>query len=357
VTVSRHPSLLLPVLLCAAAALAGEPAVPGHPALLPELDPDGPFPRFSAEELAAHGFPDHQHRYFWPGYAAPRDADGREYGLGSLCSGIVSKERPDLVVEPGLLRLGRYELAYKADAAPCYVAPFLGLCEMAERDLARVLQLTPPERLRIVSPDDTEAYTARTGLGMWRMYDLEGDTCVVQPVGILARRTLIGHAAWDMIARWTLEREVGGRLPLWLRDGTASWFAEMGVHLVNYTAQMRLAGMPVLQSPAETDAVLAAPPLADDEADRFAFRRARYNAFLMVWHLVEHRGGVATLSALLQSVRDGADPDSACRSLYGEGLADLTASLDPREIGEPLGDAVQQRNPAQPPPAGATHGE
>lgn len=341
--------LLTALLLAGAVAAAGEPAPEGHPALLPELDPDGPFPRFTAEELARHGFPDHQHRYFWPGYAPPVDAEGREYGIGSMCRGIVSKERPELETAPGLIRLGRYSLAFLEDAAPCYVAPYLGLCEMAEKDLARVLDLEPSGDLHIVSPDDMAAYTEATGLGAWRMFDLAGDTCTVQPVGILARRTLIGHAAWDMVARWTLDSQLGDRAPVWLRDGTAGWFAELGVHLVNYTAQMRLAQMPVLLDPAETEAVLAAPPLADAEQDRLAYRRARYNAFLMVWHLVEHRGGVANLRALLHAVRDGEDADAASRRIYGEGLADLTASLDPRAVGEPLGDAVQQRNPSRPP--------
>lgn len=356
----RALPLLAAALLCIAAAspiaAAGESADPGHPALLPELDPDGPFPRFTVDDLARHGFPDHQHRYFWPEYEPPRDADGREYGIGSLCSGIVSKERPDLETAPGLLGLGRFTLAFKQDAAPCYVAPYLGLCEMAERDLARVLDLTPPGNLHIVSHDDMAAYTAATGLGPWRMFALAGDTCQVQPVGILARRTLIGHAAWDMTARWTLDRQAGA-LPLWLRDGIAAWFAELGVHLVNYMAQPRLLELPVLQDPAQTQAVLAGPPLADPEADRLEYRRARYNAFLMVWRLVEHHGGVANLRALIHAVRDGEDADAACRRVYGTDPAGLALLLDPRVHGEPLGGAVQQRNPAGPPEAGTTSGK
>jgi len=323
--------------------------IAGHPFLLPTLSEAEFFPRFSPEQLAWNGYPDHQHAYFWPGWTVPVDEDGVEYGFGSLCSGIVSRDRSDLEVEPGRLVLRSFEMESDAEAAPCYVAPFLGLCEMAERDVQAVLGFSPIGRLRILSPDDFSSYSALTGQGAWRMFRLSGDEAVVQPVGILARRTLIGHVAWDLVARWTITSHTGDALPAWLADGTSSWLSELGVHFCNYMAMVRDTGEPILLSPEQIESDLIAPVLDDPGADMIQWRRARYNAFLMVWRLVEHHGGPDRLGDLLQAVAAGEDVDKASRRIYGLDLGDLARALDPRVHGEPVGDAVQQRNPSRQP--------
>ncbi len=323
--------------------------VPGHPALLPTLSETSFFPRFSPEQLAWNGYPDHQHAYFWPDWVIPVDEAGAEYGFGSMCRGVVSKNRSDLKVEPGKLSLGFYDLEFSREAKPCFVAPYLGLCEMAEQDVRDILGLSPRGRLRIINPDDVPAYKALTGYGVWRMFRLSDDVAVVQPVGILARRTLIGHAAWDMVAQWSIKSNTGDTLPEWMVQGTAAWFCELGVHLCNYMAMDRATGVAILMSPDQVEIDLRADVMADDEADKTMWRRARYNAFLMVWRLVEHHGGLDSLRDLLQSVAAGDDADHAVRRIYGHDLAGLATALDPLVHGEPIGDAVQQRNPARQP--------
>jgi len=323
--------------------------VPGHPVLLPTLSEARSFPRFSPEQLAWNGYPDHQHAYFWPNWEIPTDEAGAEYGFGSLCRGVVSKDRPDMVVEPGKLSLGLFDLEFSREAKPCFVAPFLGLCEMAEQDVREILGLNPEGRLRILSAEDVPTYTALTGYGVWRMFRLSGDAVVVQPVGILARRTLIGHAAWDMVALWTIKTHTGDKLPEWMAQGTAAWFSELGVHLCNYMAMERATGAPVLMSPEQVEIDLKADVIADMDADKTMWRRARYNAFMMVWRLVEHHGGLESLQDLLQSVAAGEDADRASKRIYGLDLTDLAAALDSRVHGEPIGTAVQQRNPSRQP--------
>ncbi len=47
---------------------AVEAALPTHPAQLAPMSTDGPFPRFTPDELASAGYPDHKHVFSYPGY-------------------------------------------------------------------------------------------------------------------------------------------------------------------------------------------------------------------------------------------------------------------------------------------------
>ncbi len=343
---------IIALLLLATGALAGGMAEPeGHPFLLPYATPAADFPLYSDDDLALHGYPDHQHVYFWPGWTPPLDVDGEPYGFGSFCRGLHSVERPGFTTAPGRIAFAPFVLAFKQDAEPCLVAPFLGFCEMSLLDVRDRLGLEPEGELIIVSPDDTDAYTSATGFGTWRMYDYDAGVATVQPVGILARRTLIAHAATDMVVRWALDTNGGAVLPTWFREGLAAWTSEMGVHLCNYMAAFRLEGE-VLMAPEAIESYLSGEPHKDLEADRKLYRMARYGAFLMVWRLVEHHGGLANVQDLLAAVRDGRDPSDAARDIYGLDFQALAETLDPRAHPEPIGAAVQPRNPSRPPRTG-----
>ncbi len=334
------------------AALAPPAARAGHPSLLPPLTADGPFPRATAEQLRENGFPDHQHAYWWPDWQPRRDAAGRAFGFGSLCRGRELLSRPDAAVGDSTIVMAGLELQFDPRYQPCDVASFLELCEAARRDLGDWLGLSRPDTLVIVDTDRTEQYKKVTRQGTWRMYKLQGDTCVVQPVPVLTARTLAGHAAYDLLARWLLDRPRLRRLPPWFRDGLAAYTAELGVHLNNYLFMYRNSG-PVTLAPAQVDAVLAAPPAPDPARDQQLFRRARYSAFLMVWDLVENRGGLAPVRKLLAAVAGGEDPDAACRRAWGMDWRELAAALDPTQRDDP-GTAMGIRRPhLRPAPAAA----
>ena len=337
--VARRMIASTALLLIAAAALAQV-----HAHHTPPLTPDGPFPRMSAEELALSGYPDHHHAYTWPDWRPLVDAEGRSYGPGSLCSHMLWLEREDVLNEKGLLTVGRVRLSYNPSYKVCAVAPYVELTEQALREVSDLIGLASDDTLYLDNADTASIYTTRSGQGMWRMYQREGDTVLLQPIPILMTRTLASHAAYDMVVDWYLSENGCGELPAWFREGLKTYVAEMGVHLNNFMQQFRLKGG-ILLAPDEAEKLLQADPILDDELDRQYFRRARYMAFMMVWRLVEEHGGLAPVRAFLGDVASGKDPDAAARAAWGRSLAELVVDLDPNVLGEPIGDHTETRKP------------
>lgn len=317
----------------------------GCAAGLPPADPG--FPRFTPEQLRADGYPDPHHAHVLPGWTPRRDAAGREFGYRTVCDGPRWLDRPDVARAAGRLSLGPFTVDFDTAYDPCQIAPLLEHCEAALVDVGALLGLAPVGGLPIVNPDNLDEYGQLTGQGPWRMMSYRDGACTIQPVPVLIARTLLPHAACELTARWLLDVNGCGALPLWLREGLAVYAADLGVHLNNYMGQFRPDG-PVLLPPGEAEALLAAGPLPDPELDRQMHRRAQYSVFVMVWRLVEEHGGPTRLRTLLADVRDGAAPDDACRAAYGLDLATLTAQLDATQGPEPIGDAVQSRSPHLP---------
>jgi hypothetical protein len=337
---------LVALCLLAALALALPAAAQHHPASHPPLTADGPFPRCTPVQLARAGFPDHMHAWTWSTWQTPRDAAGREYGPGTFCANrqLRAESFPGLTMEPSRKILGRVVLQHNPGYGPCDMLPFLSLVDLARRHVGEQLGLDAPDTLRLFNPDNNDHYRQLTGQGTWRFYRWRDGVAVLQPVPTLQARGLDGHAAHQLVAEWLLTGAVGAPLPLWLTHGLAEYLAEDGVHLVNYMVEFRDAG-PVLLAPGITEHVLGAGVDADPSRDREMYRRASYSAFLMAWELVENQGGLEALREFLHAVRDGADPDAAAAFTWGMDLAELAQFLDPLQLGEPIGTAVETRRP------------
>jgi len=337
--------LALGLIVLAAGAFA---QLPTHPSQLPELTEGATFPRCIPEELKSAGFPDHMHAYWWPDWQVLRDEDGQTYGPRAFCDKKVVKPREGLIIEPGRLAW-RHFVTYQNPAyEPCDFLLLLETLDLAERRFAALTGLGAVDTLKVISPDNVPAYREATGQDVWRLHKLEGNRAVIEPYGTLQARTLDGHAVFALVADWLLSTRLPADLPPWLHHGLAEYFAENGVHLVNYMGQFRSEGSPVF-SPAITDFILSGDPDPDLGKDRENYRRASYSAFLMAWELVENRGGVKKLRDFLTRVQKGGDPDRAAQKIYGMDLEELAKSLDPAVLGEPIGDAVQSRRPAQKP--------
>lgn len=336
------------LVLAAALLTAGAAAAQTHPADLPPLVPAAAFPRCSDRQLAAAGFPDHLHAWTWPGWETPVDEQGRPFGPGAFCRRKELLPREGLQVLPAQKRFGNFVLQHNPGYADCDMVQFLELLDWAGRSVPPLLGLELPDTLTVVNPDNNDQYREATGQGVWRLYALQGDRCVVEPFPILQARTLDGHAAFRLVCEWILAEALPTDLPPWLRQGLAEYVAEDGVHLVNYMNEFRPAG-PILYSPPLIDAILGGAPDPDPGRDREHYRRACYSAFLMAWQLVENEGGLAALRDFLQLAAAGTELDDACRRVYGMDLERLTVLLDPVVLGEPLGQAVQSRRPHQQP--------
>jgi hypothetical protein len=341
---TRRDLLLFGLVLLAAAAAA---APVDHPAQLAPLTPTSTFPRFTPAELASAGFPDHLHAHAWPGWQPLVDAAGETYGPLTLAQGTLLLPRPGLDMQPGEICYRGIHLIHAPQFPVTALLPFVELTDWARRELPPLIGHDRTDTLRLRSPESLDAYVALTGQKFWRLFAWRDGECIIEPASILAARTLDAHAAFALVTEWLLDDAAGDddAFPAWFRAGLGSYFAEDGVHLVNYAAEFRIAGQAVVFAAARTDSVLSAPAGADDELDRRMYRTASYSAFLMIWELVEHRGGLSALQQLVQAVAAGAEPDAACRDAYGLSWADLTTSLDPTGRPEPVGDAVQPRAP------------
>ena len=315
-----------------------------HPAEYPPLTPDGPFPRCGSMELELGGFPDHMHAWHWSDWTPPVDADGLTYGPGSLCQRRQLLEREGLVLEPAMKGWRQFVIEHNPGYKPCDMLPFMEIIDLAYRQIRDQIGLEVADTLRMVNPDNVNQYRQMTGQGTWRLYQRDGNDVILQSIGVLQARTLEGHAAHMLVAEWVLDKGVGADLPIWLTKGLVDYLGENGVHLVNYMAEFRSDG-PVLLAPPLVEHILTAGVDPDPGRDRQMYRRASYSAFLMVWELVENQGGLAAMREFLHAVRDGADPDEAATATWGQDLAGLARMLDPVQLGEPIGTAVEARPP------------
>ncbi len=340
-------STVLAVVLTALLLPAAAPAQT-HCSQLPALTPDAEFPRCTERQLTVAGFPDHLHRQHWYDWQPPVDEAGRPYGPGTLCQGKTLLENDELVVLPDEKRYRQFVMLHDPGYEPCDVLGFVEEVDWANHVVPALLGLATTDTLTILNPDNTQHYKEQTGQGVWRLYRLRGNEVTIEPYPVLLARTLDGHAAFMLVTDWILHQALPRDLPPWLHQGLVEYIGEDGTHLVNYMAEFRGENS-VLFSPPLVDAILARGVDPDEGADRENFRRASYSAYLMVWQLVEHEGGLTALQGFLGQVAEGVDPDEASRVAYGMDLTLLADLLDAARNGEPGGKDMSRQVPHKQP--------
>ena len=340
----RVPAVLSFILAILTIVAAGGAAAQIHCSELPPLTPDTTFPRCSSRELAVAGFPDHMHAYGWSGWQVMTDSEGITYGPGSLCYQRELIPTEGLVVDPDQKSYGQFVLRHNPGYKDCDMIPFLELMDWANRDVTGLLGLASADTLTILNPDNTDQYTELTGQGVWRLYALDGDKAILQPYPVLMARTLDGHAAFMLVTDWILQEAIEADLPPWLHQGIVEYIGEDGMHLLSYMGEFRTKDS-ILLSPPLIDALLARGIDPSQDQDREMFRRASYSAFLMVWQLVEHEGGLTALREFLDMAASGMDLDQASLQVYGMDLGQLSGFLDPVKMGEPLPKDMDRPRP------------
>lgn len=334
--------------LALAALLAGPASAQVHASQLPPLTPEGPYPRASEPVIGRVGFPDHLHAYSWGGWTPETGPDGQPVGPGTLCRERQPVPQPGLVIEPDVKRFGPWILHHHPGYADCDMLPCVELLEWARARMQTLLGFAPHDTLDIVNPNTTPHYKELSGQGVWRLYKLDGNQAVIEPFAVLLARQLDGHGTFMLATDWILRQNLRQPLPPWLHQGLVEYLGEDGIHLADFMAEFRAQG-PVAMGPAQVDSILTAGLDPDPARDREYFRKACYNAFLMVWQLVEYEGGMAALRDFLGQAAAGIPLDQAARSVYGFDLAGLTASLDPLVLGEPAGGFVFNAAPHRQP--------
>lgn len=328
---------------------ATTPVLPDHPALLAPLTVDGPYPRHTPAELESAGYPDHRHVYGYPGYEPPVDADGQTYGVFSLARGTRLLPREGLVTGPGEIRYRQVRFTHDPGVEPVAMMPMVEVLDWAEREVTHLLGHARADTLLVENTPDLDAYRARTGYDFHRLYWYDGERAIIEPAKVLFARGLALHAAFHLQTRWQLDGWLGDHdLPAWFTEGLAAYLSEEGPHFLSYLGMYRAEG-PVLLDATATEAILAGPPNPDRHLDKRDYRMAGYSAFLMMWELVENRGGLATLREFLTRVAAGESVDAVSTDLYGARVAELAGSLDATRRPEPIGDGIAPRQVMKPP--------
>ena len=158
---------------------------------------------------------------------------------------------------------------------------------------------------------------------------VEGNHISFAPIRTLFSRRLAYHAVRNGVAQAFLEQKCHGQAPPWFTQGLASYLGEEGNVLMNFTYEFR-DDREVVWSSART--IQHVHPLIDRENGRIAL----YNAFLMVWKMVEGWGWDC-VRQLTDEMANGIPFADAVKSVYGMDEASLLELLDPSVNGEPTG--------------------
>lgn len=256
------------------------------------------------------------------------DDDGVTYGPRSFYDGRQMVDHPYLELTDEYLQ-SRW---VRVPRSECCTEPLLGhyleICDLAWMDITTQLGYRPTQRINVHSPDDMEDFYRVTGADFAQSFVVSGHSVVVQPIDVLFRRTLAGHVAYAAVGEALIAMQTHGTAPPWLQTGLASYFAKEGFEHLSFVKEFRPRRASILLTPDEVNAGLV--PFVSRETGRVA----RYNAFLMAWHLSE-RYGLDRVAQLLGAMEQGASFDEAVPMVYGVHASALLAAIDPTVLGEP----------------------
>jgi hypothetical protein len=295
----------------------------------PKLEPGrGLFWDYAATRLENMGYPNSQMDYLSSEWGQLYDEDGIPYGPGTFV-------RKEVVLGSELMTTtddyyeSRWVRMYRTGCcAEDLTQHILETFDLHWYDLSRILAYKPDRMIEVYSPADLDEYRKLAGNEFWNTHAVINAHIVLEPAGILFRRKIYGRAGRAAMAQVFLDLKCHGRLPMWFREGLSSYLAEEGNDHLAFVNEFRMAGKEVVWPPATT--LLHVSPLVDRENGRIA----RYNAFLMLWHLAE-RWGFDRILNLLNLVEAGRSFEEASTAVYGVGEAGLLQMLDPQILGEP----------------------
>jgi hypothetical protein len=283
---------------------------------------------WTPERLASDGYPGSTpEKYSSAEWGVLYDDEGVPYGPKSFYEGRNLLSHPYFELGDGWMQSRWVRVALSECCTDPLIGHFLEICDLAWMDITTQLGYRPDHRINFFPPANLDSYYLITGADFARTFVATSNMVIVQPLDVLFRRTLAGHVAYAGIAEAVIEMQTNGTAPVWLRTGLASYLAQEGFEHLSFMAEFR-PRRSVLLPPSQVIADLV--PLEEREIARVA----RYNAFLMVWHLSE-RHGFDRVVALLDAMGAGMTFAEAVQATYGVDEATLLAAIDPTVLGEP----------------------
>jgi hypothetical protein len=129
-------------------------------------------------------------------------------------------------------------------------------------------------------------------------------------------RKLLHVAARREYSRWAVGRLAGGKAPQWVVWGMATYLADE--REVFRGQRKEYVKLPLRMKLDDMEKHLR------KEEDRIETRRAMYNAFLMVEHLVE-TNGMPAVAALTLAFGEQPDAEAAARSVFNKSYDEVLA--------------------------------
>jgi len=182
----------------------------------------------------------------------------------------------------------------------------------------------PPQRLVVLCAPNLDTFRSATGKDWWHYGAIKGDTLSMQTPMTLYMRNLLIVAARREYTRWAVGRLTNHKAPQWVVWGMSSYLGTE--HDVLRAQRGEYAKVSLRMKADEIEENL------ESESERLETRRAMYNAYLMVEHLVQTHGMPAVAAFVLAL---GKEPDANAASQrvfqksYDEVLAEAQAWKEP----------------------------
>lgn len=288
----------------------------------------GLFWSLTPSQLETSGYPNNQRGFNSPAWGQIYDDENSAIGPGSYVEQNNPVDHPHLKREEEYIE-SRWVRFYRTKCcAENMQHHILEVLDLHWYELKDLLNYAPDRIITVYSPADLDEWRMMSGHEFWNTHTVADGHILLEPAGILFRRQIYGRVLRASMALAFLEMKCHGELPPWFREGLASYLAEEGNDHLAFVDATRQRGEPVLWH--HDEIVRHLKPLVEMEKGRVA----RYNAFLMIWHLSEGYG-YDRIRQLLDTVEGGATFEEACELVYGMGESELIALLDPVTLGEP----------------------
>jgi len=297
-----------------------------------DLPPGTGFHDVDPETLREYGYPDDQHGFYDGTWGILYDEDGVAFGPGAFYEETNRVMHPHFSVDEEKLESRWVVLHRSGCCSEALHGRFLELLDLAYFDMTDALGFHPDKKFQAYGTTDFAEYQ-RIAKGWYSPWRADGTTLVFLDVPNLFKSTIIGHVTRNAIVDGLLDLKCHGRLEPWFQFGVGSYLAQEGFEHLSYVLQYR-GQRDVLLSPEQLMRWIHPQEEFGDA------RLARYNAYLVVWHLAENHGWDRVLR-ITDLVEAGRSFQDAIQEEYGLSMEEFWERFDPRVLGEPTTTAIR----------------